>query len=300
MNKLMELLRSPYPTLYRRWKSVVIPPVIIFLILYILQPFGISRIEENKFWVVAGSAFIAAGASGIFTYLLPILFPSYYKEQNWTLGKYVLNMLLFLLLIAVGVWIYLSWLMGVWLNGRLFFMALSWVMILALFPVTFFLMWNRNLLLTRNLKAATEMNFYLSRKLSEEDRSPLAKEKEGGGEWLFFSGGVKERLEVSVRDFLYAEAEGNYVKVVYYSVKGQGTIRKLLRVTMKQAEETIAGYSYIIRCHRAFLVNVRKVVKVEGNSQGYHLRLEGCEEEVPVSRAYAKEVKMLIENEVAS
>lgn len=52
---------------------------------------------------------------------------------------------------------------------------------------------------------------------------------------------------------------------------------------------------FIIRCHRAFLVNIRMVVKVDGNSQGYKLNLEGCEEEVPVSRAYAKEVKALIE-----
>ena len=100
MGKLAELWRSPYPTFYQRWKAVVIPSAIIFLILYILQPFGISRIKGSVFGVVAGSALIAAGASGVFTYLLPALFPAYYKEQNWTLGKHVLNLLLMLLLIA--------------------------------------------------------------------------------------------------------------------------------------------------------------------------------------------------------
>lgn len=78
MNKLTELWRSPYPMFYQRWKAVVIPSVIIFLILYILQPFGISRIKEGVFWVVAGSALIAAGcfehlhlpASGIVSHLL--------------------------------------------------------------------------------------------------------------------------------------------------------------------------------------------------------------------------------------
>lgn len=38
------------------------------------------------------------------------------------------------------------------------------------------------------------------------------------------------------------------------------------------------------------------VVKVDGNSQGYKLNLRVAEEEVPVSRAYAKEMKALIEN----
>lgn len=84
---------------------------------------------------------------------------------------------------------------------------------------------------------------------------------------------------------------------VDYRLKGEST-RKMLRATMKQAEEAVAACPFIIRCHRAFLVNARKVVKVDGNSQGYRLRLEGDGEEIPVSRAYAKEVKALIENKI--
>ena len=59
----------------------------------------------------------------------------------------------------------------------------------------------------------------------------------------------------------------------------------------------VASAPFIVRCHRAFLVNLHQVVKVDGNSQGYRLRLEGCTEEVPVSRGYAKCVKALIESD---
>lgn len=298
MNKLTELLRSPYPTLYQRWKAVVIPPIIIFLILYILQPFGISRIEGDKCWVALGSALIAASGSGIFTYLLPALFPSYYKEKNWTLGKYMLNLFLLLLLISVGVWAYVSFLIGRWLDGRLFFLALTWVMVLAPFPTIFFLMWNRNLLLTRNLREATEMNFYLSKKISREEKEISSEEKEVSSELLTFSGGTKEVLQVPAAEFLYAEAEGNYIKVHYRPLQGGKIVQKMLRATMKQAEEAIADCPFVIRCHRAYLVNMQWVVKVDGNSQGYRLRLDGSEEEIPVSRAYAKEVKLLIKNKV--
>ena len=303
MGKLAELWRSPYPTFYQRWKAVVIPSVIIFLILYILQPFGISQIKNGVFWVVGGSALIAAGASGVFTYLLPALFPTYYKEQNWTLGKYVLNLLLMLLLIAVGVWAYQSWLMGMWLDKQLFFVALFWVMVLAPFPTVFFLMWNRNLQLTRNLKEATEMNAHLSRRVSPEAGTADLEDKESSSdEMLVFSGGTKEMLEIKAGDFLYAEAKGNYVKVGYRSDsdKEKKVTWRLLRATMKQAEDAVSACPFIIRCHRAFLVNIRMVVKVDGNSQGYKLNLEHCEEEIPVSRAYAKEVKALIENLIKS
>ena len=121
-------------------------------------------------------------------------------------------------------------------------------------------------------------------------------------EALVFAGGTKEMLEVKAGDFLYAEAKGNYVKVGYRSDsdKEKKITWRLLRATMKQAEEAVSACPFIIRCHRAFLVNIRMVVKVDGNSQGYKLNLEGCEEEVPVSRAYAKEVKALIENRTKS
>ena len=66
---------------------------------------------------------------------------------------------------------------------------------------------------------------------------------------------------------------------------------------MKQAEAAVASAPFIVRCHRAFLVNLHQVAKVDGNSQGYRLRLEGCAEEVPVSKGYAKSVKALIESD---
>ena len=218
MGKLVELWRSPYPTFYQRWKAVVIPSAIIFLILYILQPFGISRIKGSVFGVVAGSALIAAGASGVFTYLLPALFPAYYKEQNWTLGKHVLNLLLMLLLIAVGIWAYQSWLMGMWLDKRLFFLALSWVMVLAPFPTIFFLMWNRNLQLTRNLKEAMEMNGHLSRRISPEVGIASLEDKVfSSEEALVFAGLVTvgfllllylPRRVIGFKDFMNSVPEG--------------------------------------------------------------------------------------------
>lgn len=301
MNKLTELLHSPYPALCQRWKTVLIPSVIVFLIIYLLQPFGIAQMHNaHKFFILLGYGVVTGMALGVFVYVLPALFPNYYEEQRWTLGKQLLNILMNCVLIAVGNWLYTSWLYDLELSWPLFLVCMLWVAILTPFPSTIFLMWNRNLLLSRNLKEATEMNFYLSKKIVSEVKNPSLEEEEDCSKVLIFSGGTKEVLEVKTDNFLYAEAEGNYVKVTCYSAKDGKVIQKLLRITMKQAEETIADYSYLIRCHRAFLVNVRKVVKVEGNSQGYRLRLEGCEEEVPVSRAYAKEVKALIESEVES
>ena len=134
------------------------------------------------------------------------------------MGKHVLNLLLMLLLIAVGIWAYQSWLMGMWLDKRLFFLALSWVMVLAPFPTIFFLMWNRNLQLTRNLKEAMEMNGHLSRRISPEVGIASLEDKVfSSEEALVFAGLVTvgfllllylPRRVIGFKDFMNSVPEG--------------------------------------------------------------------------------------------
>ena len=279
---IKDFWRAPYPSLVSPWKVVVVPAVIIFLVLYLLQPFGIARIESGKLGVTLGAACISAGVSSVFVWVLPRMFPKYYEERAWTLGKEVSGTLALLLCVTVCVWLYVAWLCGVMPGVRLFFTVLLWVLILGAFPTVLFAMWNRNIRLARNLREATELNLRLSQKPEAEETPPAT---------LVFSGGTKEMLEMDARSFLYAESEGNYVRLHYLSHKDNRPVSKLLRLTMKQAEAAVASAPFIVRCHRAFLVNLHQVSKVDGNSQGYRLRLEGCAEEVPVSRGYAKDIK---------
>ena len=287
-NILAKWAREPYPSVISPWKVVVVPAVIIFLVLYLLQPFGIARIGSGKLWVTLGSACISAGVSSLFVWVLPWMFPRYYEERAWTLGKEVLGTLALLLCITVCVWFYVSWLCGVMPGVRLFFTVLLWVLILGAFPTVLFTMWNRNIRLARNLREATELNLRLSKK-QEAEEIPSAT--------LVFSGGTKDTLVMDARSFLYAESEGNYVCLHYLSPKDNRPVSRLLRLTMKQAEAAVVFAPFIVRCHRAFLVNLHQVTKMDGNSQGYRLRLEECAEEVPVSRAYVRRVKLLIESD---
>jgi DNA-binding LytR/AlgR family response regulator len=60
---------------------------------------------------------------------------------------------------------------------------------------------------------------------------------------------------------------------------------------MKQAVAAVREAPFVMRCHRAFLVNLQTVTKVTGNLQGYQLQLGDTGREVPVSRGYAKEIR---------
>lgn len=289
--KLAAWWRAPYPGGISSWKAVVIPGLIVFLVLYLLEPFGISRIDSGKLWKTLGSAGIAMTVSAVFVCVLPRLFPKYYAEEDWTLGKEVLQELAMLLLLAVCICYYVAWISGTEPSGHLFLLALVWVLLLGAFPVILFAMWNRNIQLSRHLRDAVEMNRSLSEKTQA---SPMPASPAAVDLRLAFSGGTRESLEIAASAFLYAASEGNYVRLHYLSGPDGGATSSLLRLTLKQAEAVTAVCPHIVRCHRAFLVNVRHVSKVAGNSQGYRLRLDAVADEVPVSRAYAKAVRALI------
>jgi len=45
------------------------------------------------------------------------------------------------------------------------------------------------------------------------------------------------------------------------------------------------------QCHRAYIINIEKVKKAEGNSQGFLLDIEGLDFKIPVSRNYVGKFK---------
>lgn len=293
-DKLVVLLRSPYPELRARWKTVVLPSLLVFFILYFLQPFGISRMGGNKLLVLAGYAVVSSAMLAVAVYALPALFPAWYREERWTVGKEILSTLLLCVLITLGNWCYTAGVFGLELNLRLLAVCLLWMVVIGPFPIVLFVMWNRNLQLSRNLQEAVAMNACLAEKVqaeaASEPRSAEARRE------VLLEGGTKESLALDPVRLLYAESEGNYVRLHYLDAGGGKPAVKLLRLTLKQAEDAFADYPYIIRCHRAYLVNLHRVARVLGNAQGYRLHLEGCGTEVPVSRSYAACVKRALED----
>ncbi|HAA13356.1 MAG TPA: hypothetical protein DCE41_17360 [Cytophagales bacterium] len=130
-----------------------------------------------------------------------------------------------------------------------------------------------NILLRRNLEEVKALN------------ASLQKQEQRGQERLIrlASHLVKESIETTTEQLVYLEAAQNYV---YVGVLEKGVVsRKLLRLSMKLALDQVTD-DYILRCHRSYVVNLRRVVRVESNAQGLRLRLEGVGKEVPVSRTY--------------
>ena len=103
------------------------------------------------------------------------------------------------------------------------------------------------------------------------------------------TGTTSETVTVQIPDLLYIEAVGNYVKVYSYS---DGQVKcNMLRATSKQIEEELGDYPMIVRCHRAFLVNLEQVKQFISKSGTMQLLIKHCQESLPVSRSNISQVK---------
>ena len=109
---------------------------------------------------------------------------------------------------------------------------------------------------------------------------------------LTLTGTTNESVTLQISNLLYIEAVGNYVKVSHLR---DGQVRTdMLRATMKQMDETLHDYSMIVRCHRAFLVNLGQVEQIVSHSGSTKLLIMHCHESLPVSRSNMAQVKAAI------
>ena len=109
---------------------------------------------------------------------------------------------------------------------------------------------------------------------------------------LTLTGTTNESVTLQISHLLFIEAVGNYVKVSH--LRDDQVHTDMLRATMKQMEETLQGYPMIVRCHRAFLVNLGQVEQIVSHSGSTQLLIKHCHESLPVSRSNMSQVRAAI------
>ena len=124
----------------------------------------------------------------------------------------------------------------------------------------------------------------------QSNQSPLPLGGVGGG--LTLSGTTNESVTLQISYLLFIEAVGNYVKVCH--LRDGQVHTDMLRATMKQMEETLQDYPMVVRCHRAFLVNLGQVEQIVSHSGSTQLLIKHCRESLPVSRSNMSQVRAAI------
>jgi len=109
---------------------------------------------------------------------------------------------------------------------------------------------------------------------------------------ITLEGNTNESVSLEISHLLYIEAVGNYVKVC--QLRNDKVRTDMLRSTMKQMEDALQNYPMIVRCHRAFMVNLGMVEQISSNSRAMQLVMRHSHDSIPVSRSNVAQVKETI------
>ncbi|WP_298418112.1 LytTR family DNA-binding domain-containing protein [uncultured Kordia sp.] len=281
---MLTFLQKPHPFIFNRY-SIVIPGAATFLIIVLLAPFVFGEIEifPRSFYALVIALFVAAS---IFTgvKLLQKLFPSFMKEDVWTVGREILLFLMITFLIVLIIFVCLYFLhTGHDSFVQLFAKTAFFTCCISIFPIVILVLFeqfrqqkiqlNRAQTLTQLLKAENEKLLLETQKTSISN--PLFQLKEENG---------KVALLVHAPEIICLQSDGNYVEVFFE--ENQIITKKLIRNRLKNLEEQLPK-TIFFRCHNRFLINGNCIVTIEGNARNLELTLRGIDFKVPVSRSKA-------------
>ncbi|SEK41944.1 LytR/AlgR family response regulator transcription factor [Parapedobacter koreensis] len=256
--------------------SSIFTGISVYLFLLVFQPFGTNTIPNLKLFKILFPYFFI-----VFTvfYLVNLFSLNILKE--WNLGKETLKVTCIIFLCSVLGYLYNTLLISkVDLSFLNFVYMFLYTLSIAI-PICSVYMLTRFIYLSnQNKKIASELSEKItSKKVTDE----LTSENKI----------IINEFVVNENDLYFIESTDNYCTFYY---EDNSEIKKILiRTTLKSTLEQIKSEN-ILRCHRSFIVNLKKVKNIKGNAQGYKLKLKNIDVEVSVSRKYMEEVKNIVNN----
>ncbi|HSI90808.1 MAG TPA: LytTR family DNA-binding domain-containing protein [Adhaeribacter sp.] len=293
------ILNQPFPahSLSGAIRMAALIGLFVAVFLLVFQPFGMRETPAGtaKFLAISGYGLVTFGCISISALLLSRLAPAWFRPETWTVGKEIFITLFNFLLIGFFNTLYTFYIFGqpFSLSYLLYFQVIT--VAVGIIPVSVIVLFRHNRLLSLNLKLAREMNSELET-AEQETATPAGFSGETGksipGSFTFASETGTETLTLNQQDFLFATDADNYVEL-HFLEKG-ATRKSLIRNTLTRLEESVKADPKIVRCHRAYLVNLHQVRNFSGNAQGLKLELNGTPELIPVSRKMVPEIKSLL------
>lgn len=291
---VIRFLRQPFPLRYDLAYDLKIAGFIglfVFFVFVVFQPFGLSRVAPHlKNYLIAGYSLTTFVTMLLNLLIIPRVLKKVFIEETWTVYKRILWQIWLVFAVGTGCYLFACVFDMIFdfyrLGFGLFLYIQSIAVFIAVIPIIVINVFGQNYLLRKNLRMAEEVSARLKDSLRVSDLQPEPSRKV-----VLTSENEKERYELAADDILYIISEGNYAKVI---VAKKNTENILIRSSLTRLEKQLADYPFLFRCHRAYIVNIRKINKSSGNAQGLKLSLENVEKPIPVARNFTRKFKQLM------
>lgn len=284
-------LRQPFPfyiPLTRILCFSFTTGLFVSVFLLVFKPFGSGDyILEGRTWILWGYGFVTFFILLVDMLVWPAVFPGFFNETKWNVARGIGFQFWHIISIGAANLLYAA-LVG---EKEIRLLAVPGYLLQALavgfFPITLGIFSIHSILLKKYAESTRRINDNILALESQTDDS------EKNSEIVAFSSeGGKEEVEIRLQDLLFIKSADNYVEI--YKTENDQIKMIFLRSSLKRIEQTLKDHPFLFKCHRAFLVNIKNISKVAGNSQGYMLIFKGIEYAIPVSRYTSKNLFKLI------
>ncbi|WP_027002948.1 LytTR family DNA-binding domain-containing protein [Hugenholtzia roseola] len=293
---LKNWLQKPFPFVEKPKEKITVAFLFgtaIFLFLFTYEPFNVDEIRQFKVLVLLGFFAITFVVMAANFFLLPLIFPTLFLAEKWTVLKNMLLIFWIALCISFFNWLYsanLSYYCNCFSTTATLPFSLPYFLFITLsvgfFPIIFYMLLAEKFLSRKHHKIAFQVMQQLeSRRLPE----PQVRQVE------IVSENNKENIKISLQYFLCISAEGNYINV-FYEKEGK-VCKELIRASLSKVEKQLSDFGQIKRCHRSYIVNLDKVTAVTGNARNYNLELKLLDFTLPVSRSFPQKIIESLQNQ---
>ncbi|MCH3881348.1 MULTISPECIES: LytTR family DNA-binding domain-containing protein [Tenacibaculum] len=284
MRKILDWLSIPYYFSSSNKFKVKISFCIglfVFIFLYVFKPFNLVSLEGLLLKYTSAIGLIAFFGVFFVLYIPALIFKNYFNEDNWTIGRNLLLIIVGILFNGILIWYITSYIKSSENFENLDLLTfLKYTYLVGTIPVVFFIFINEKNVREKREKRAQDINKY-----NKEKRE--LKKKELDLKTEIFSENKKESISFNINDLVYITSQGNYASL--FLKKDEEIKEKILRVTLNKVEEKLKVYPNIIRCHKSYIVNSNFVIDIEGNARGYLLKSDIIPINIPVSRSFSKQ-----------
>lgn len=256
--------------------------VFCFCFAVIYKPFNVHESRFLNLELTIAVYFILASFP-LFGIVKLLKLTDYFSDpEEWTVLRELLSIII--ALFGTGVTIYFAGFLlevpGSRWNLPTFFNSVIIGFLIGLVPFVFFTMINYRYLFVTDIVKSYHGNSNIESPGKEEEKIHIVSQLK------------KEDLEFFPSQLIYAESDGNYI--VFHLDSETQVKKKIIRNSISSIEKQLSMVPFYFRTHRAFIVNVKKIISQKGNTLGYKLKLSGIDAEIPVSRQKAREFERIM------
>ncbi len=103
------------------------------------------------------------------------------------------------------------------------------------------------------------------------------------------------QLAIDLDELLFIQSTDNYVSVFF--LKDSKVTKELVRTSLKKLENELKNTS-LVRCHRSYMVNLKKILVTKKTGKGMMLELKNYNDgQITVSKHYRAEILRLLQQD---